>query len=151
MDRGLYHLENRIGIIPVTVSQWNLFYWIVCKTFTSDNSHLFASLCHCDLQWSRNVRLEVCNSDESLAYTLIPTFGDFWWQIKVGRARKASQRACPRFMSVVCATRCRWGHARAFSWWLVKLLVHVLLMIHNVSQQLLLVGSRALTSLWSVL
>jgi hypothetical protein len=39
---------------------------MVSKTFASTNSRLFALLCRCGLQKSKNLRLEFCNSDESL-------------------------------------------------------------------------------------
>jgi hypothetical protein len=65
-----------INLIPITVSQYNQFSCIVCKTFASTNSHLLALLCHFGLQQSRNLTLEFCNLNESLNYKL-PTFGDF--------------------------------------------------------------------------
>jgi hypothetical protein len=46
----------RIGnyLVPVTVSQRNQFYRVICKTFASTNSHLFVSLGYFGLQlrWS---------------------------------------------------------------------------------------------------
>ncbi len=77
-DRGLYHQEKRVGtnLIPVTISHWNQFYWTVWETFASTNSYLLALSCHFGLQWSRKLRLEFCNSHESLNYQL-PTLGDF--------------------------------------------------------------------------
>ncbi len=81
--KGFTTWKKRIEInfMPVTVSQWNQFCWMICKTFASTNSHLFALLCYFGLQQSRNLGLEFCNSDESLNYKL-PTFGDFKSKIK---------------------------------------------------------------------
>jgi hypothetical protein len=52
------------------------FNGMACKTVASTNSLLFALLWHFGLQYNRNLRLEFCNSNESLDYEL-PTFGDF--------------------------------------------------------------------------
>jgi hypothetical protein len=65
-----------MNLTSVSVRQYNQFYWMACKTLASTNSHMYTLLCHFALQWSRNLRLKFCNSDDSLNYKL-PTFGDF--------------------------------------------------------------------------
>ncbi len=49
---GFTSWEKRIetNLMPVTVSQWNQFHWMVWKTLPSTNSHLFALLCYFTLQ-----------------------------------------------------------------------------------------------------
>jgi hypothetical protein len=56
-----YKIHIGINLLPVTISQWNQFHWMVYKTFASTNSHLFALWCHFGLQYSRNFRLAFCN------------------------------------------------------------------------------------------
>ncbi len=88
--------------IPVTLC-YNQFYWTVSKTFASTNAHLIALLCHFGLLWSRNLRLEFCNSDESLNYKLSILLVIFSHRSRVG-AREAGQWACPGFVSVGCGS-----------------------------------------------
>jgi hypothetical protein len=72
-------LETTSYLLPL-ISKASLTYF-VWKTFANTNSHLFALLCHFGLQYSRDLKLEFCNSDESVNSKL-PTFGDFYSEIK---------------------------------------------------------------------
>jgi hypothetical protein len=54
-DRVFNHLKItfwkfEINLVPVIVSKYNQFYWIVCKTFASTNAHMFAFFCYFGLQ-----------------------------------------------------------------------------------------------------
>jgi hypothetical protein len=105
----------RIGnyLVPVTVSQRNQFYRVICKTFASTNSHLFVSLGYFGLQLRWSLKLHFFyNSDESLNCELPASQHK---QIKSLALAKHDNEACPRFMAVFCGSdkclRDACGHA----------------------------------------
>jgi hypothetical protein len=71
------HLEHiHMSLIPITISQYYQFYWMICNTFTGTNSHQFALLCHLPCSKVGILRYEFREKDKLVNYNR-PTFGWF--------------------------------------------------------------------------